>query len=187
MCLARELNRPTPDCHATRNVVGSATTLSSTPYLTCSRMPPGEAAPIRRQAQRQGATGESPLPLLCAGRRATPLGEAAANRRDDPRGDVIRIAAGTEGVGPLLVAQATQEIARPEQVICGDTAAHELLVPAVEVELDEAVLEAIDEPGLFEERDVVAARLRAAGLSQCGAEVSRDYRNSRRPAGGRYS
>src|SRR5262249_49849412 len=83
------------------------------------------------------------------------------------------VAACAERVTPLSVAQLSEHLAGPPDVV-GRNAPEQLLMPAVIVELDETVLHAGDERFMLEHVDVSALRREPARLAQSRAQISND-------------
>src|SRR6476660_6705821 len=119
---------------------------------------------------RGGCWRGAPAPSTLSS-KSQALGHLCFDARDEPLGGCRVIAAGTEGVIPLLGAELHQQIAHPLHVVDRDVIG-QFLVAAAVFELDKAVLDARDEPVLLEEPRIAPRWIEAAGLSERGADIA---------------
>ena len=117
-----------------------------------------------------------PLSDLCL----QPPDEAAAHRRD-------RSHLQAEGLAPLGIREPGEQLARPPHVGWRDPVSDEFLMPAVILELDEAVLDPFNEAAALECVHISACRCNAAGTAESRSQIRTTYHRSVRPADGRNS
>src|SRR5262245_30264767 len=143
--------------------------------------PPPAPWPRRRRATpRTPASACAPLSPPFDGTSRRSIGELLRTRDvgvqlpDETVRDLRRIAAGTERVVPLAIAQSGQQGGRPFEIGGHDPAAIEFRMPAVIAEGHEAVVDSGDEGLAFEPLRVIPTGREPSALAERRSQIADD-------------
>src|SRR5258708_2293314 len=136
---------------------------SSGRTISVRAMPPPARSGWRRDPRRSASRS--------TGRDAVRFVDLLMEPRDESLGDGGPISAGAKRVAPLPIGELLQKAGGEGDVLRRDLT-KQLLMAAVIVETDEAVLDVQDEGTAIEEVGVRARRHEAPSLAECGAQIA---------------